>query len=163
MAPVRMISLPGAGSPGTGHSSRPAGPSCLLQFAFGWLTFAPSTQAGLFPIAPGRRGLKCRPESKRLPVSHRRHSQKEKSCCPVSPSFTQVKAFPLVWSCSQRILGSMTEMFHFSLPSNKGRTWTSLVVLWLRVLLLMQKIRVQSLVQEDPTCHGKTKPVHHSY
>ena len=56
----------------------------------------------------------------------------------------------------------MTEMFHFFLPSNKGRTWAFLVVQWLRVLLLMQKIRVQSLVQEEPTCHG-TKPVHHSY
>ena len=95
-------------------------------------------------------------------MSHCRRSQKEKSRYPISPSFTQVDAFPLAWSCSQRILGSMTEMFHFFLPSNKGRTWAFLVVQWLRVLLLMQKIRVQSLVQEEPTCHG-TKPVHHSY
>ena len=27
----------------------------------------------------------------------------------------------------------------------------------------MQGTRVQALVQEDPTCHGATKPVHHSY
>ena len=43
----------------------------------------------------------------------------------------------------------------------KGRT--SLVAQWLRIRLPMQGTRVQSLVQEDPTCRGATKPVHHSY
>ena len=27
----------------------------------------------------------------------------------------------------------------------------------------MQEAQVQSLVQEDPTCHGATKPVNHNY
>ena len=27
----------------------------------------------------------------------------------------------------------------------------------------MQETQVQSLVWEDPTCHGATKPVHHNY
>ena len=40
---------------------------------------------------------------------------------------------------------------------------TSLVVQWLRVHLLMQGTRVQSLVQEDSTCCGATKPVCHNY
>ena len=40
---------------------------------------------------------------------------------------------------------------------------TSLVVQWLRILLPMQGARVQSLVQEDPTCCGTTKPVCHNY
>ena len=40
---------------------------------------------------------------------------------------------------------------------------TSLVVQWLRIYLPMQGTRVQALVQEDPTCHGATKPVHHNY
>ena len=40
---------------------------------------------------------------------------------------------------------------------------TSLVAQWLRVCLPMQGTRVQSLVQEDPTCCGATKPVHHNY
>ena len=40
---------------------------------------------------------------------------------------------------------------------------TSLVVQWLRIHLLMQGMWVQSLVQEDPTCRGTTKPVHHNY
>ena len=45
----------------------------------------------------------------------------------------------------------------------KQEKWASLVAQWLRICLLMQGTRVQSLVQEDPTCHGATKPVHHNY
>ena len=40
---------------------------------------------------------------------------------------------------------------------------TSLVAQWLRICLPMQGTQVQPLVQEDPTCHGETKPMHHSY
>ena len=40
---------------------------------------------------------------------------------------------------------------------------TSLVAQWLRIRLPMQETRVRALVQEDPTCHGATKPVHHTY
>ena len=32
-----------------------------------------------------------------------------------------------------------------------------------RSLLPMQWTRVQALVQEDPTCRGATKPMHHNY
>ena len=42
-------------------------------------------------------------------------------------------------------------------------TGTSLVAQWLRIRLLMQGTRVRALVQEDPTCHGATKPVRHNY
>ena len=35
-----------------------------------------------------------------------------------------------------------------------------LVVYWIRVHLPMQGTWVQSLVQEDPTCRGATKPMH---
>ncbi|XP_054947179.1 armadillo repeat-containing protein 1 isoform X1 [Physeter macrocephalus] len=41
--------------------------------------------------------------------------------------------------------------------------WASMVAQWLRILLPMQATRVRALVQEDPTCHGATKPVHHNY
>ena len=37
------------------------------------------------------------------------------------------------------------------------------MVQWLRIHLPMQGTRVRALVQEDPTCHGATKPVHHNY
>ena len=39
----------------------------------------------------------------------------------------------------------------------------SLVAQWLRIHLPMQGTRVRALVQEDPTCHGATKPMHHNY
>ena len=39
----------------------------------------------------------------------------------------------------------------------------SLVAQWLRIRLPMQGTRVRALVREDPTCHGGTKPVRHSY
>ena len=35
---------------------------------------------------------------------------------------------------------------------------TSLVAQWLRICLPVQRTWVQSLVREDPTCHGATKP-----
>ena len=40
---------------------------------------------------------------------------------------------------------------------------TSLVVQWLRIHLPMQGAWVQTLVWEDPTCHGATKTVCHNY
>ena len=40
---------------------------------------------------------------------------------------------------------------------------TFLVVQWLRILLPMQGTRVRSLVQEDTTWRGATKPRHHNY
>ena len=45
----------------------------------------------------------------------------------------------------------------------KMHTRASLVVWWLRIHLLMQGTQVRSLVWEDPTCLGATKPVHHNY
>ena len=40
---------------------------------------------------------------------------------------------------------------------------TSLVAQWLRICLPMQGTWVWSLVPEDPTCHGATKPLCHNY
>ena len=39
----------------------------------------------------------------------------------------------------------------------------SLVVQWLTIRLPMQRTQVQSLVWEDSTCQGATKPVQHNY
>ena len=39
----------------------------------------------------------------------------------------------------------------------------SLVAQWLRIHLPLQGTRVRALVQEDPTCRGTTKPIHHNY
>ena len=42
-------------------------------------------------------------------------------------------------------------------------TGTSLVAQWLRIHLPMQGTQVWSLVHEDPTCPGATKPMCHNY
>ena len=51
------------------------------------------------------------------------------------------------------------EIFHLL----KEHDRTSLVAQWLRIRLPVQGTRVQSLVWEDPTCPGATKPVRHNY
>ena len=45
----------------------------------------------------------------------------------------------------------------------KSSPGTSLVAQWLRICLPVRGTRVRSLVREDPTCHGATKPVCHNY
>ena len=45
----------------------------------------------------------------------------------------------------------------------KLKIGTSLVAQWLRIHLPMQGTRVRALVQEDTTCHGAAKLVHHNY
>ena len=47
-------------------------------------------------------------------------------------------------------------------PKNSERG-ASLVAQWIRICLPMQETQVRSLVREDPTCCGATKPVHHNY
>ena len=46
---------------------------------------------------------------------------------------------------------------------NVSLFWASLVVHSLRIRLPIQGTRVPSLVREDPTCCGATKPVCHNY
>ena len=74
--------------------------------------------------------------------------------------------------------------FLYSLPNGEPFLWTgfvgliyvlhgidqetetlgaSLVVQWLRTLLLMLGTWVRALVWEDPTCLGAAKPVSHNY
>ena len=48
-----------------------------------------------------------------------------------------------------------------ALRNKKSRA--SLVAQWLRIRLLMQGTRVRSVIWEDPTCRGATKPVRHNY
>ena len=49
--------------------------------------------------------------------------------------------------------------------NNSVKKWAraSLVAQWLRIHLPIQGTWVRALVQEDPTCRGATKPVHHTY
>ena len=45
----------------------------------------------------------------------------------------------------------------------KNQSRTSLVAQWIRIRLPMQGTQVQSLVWEDTTCRGATKPMRHNY
>ena len=62
----------------------------------------------------------------------------------LSPAFI-IRSMSTYWALSRTRLGS------------------SLVAQWLRIRLPMQGTQVWSLVREDPTCHGATKPMHHNY
>ena len=59
----------------------------------------------------------------------------------------------------------MLELFLLILSEaiKNSKYWTSTVVQWLRICLLMQQTQVPYLVQEDPTCHRGTKPVSPNY
>ena len=71
--------------------------------------------------------------------------------------------------CSIKTVSSPKLLYYTSLCSLKTfllkreRVGTSLVAQWLRIRLPMQGTQVRSLVQEDPTCRGATKPVCHNY
>ena len=58
---------------------------------------------------------------------------------------------------------SLSAFLDLCRKSRQDSPGTSLVVLCLRIHLLMQGTRIQSLVWEDSTCSGASKPVHPSY
>ena len=83
----------------------------------------------------------------------------------------------MMWLCSNKTLFTDNEVW---IPYSFQKSWsimllliffnhlkcesgTSLVVQWLRIRLPMQRTWVRSLVREDPTCCGATKPVRHNY
>ena len=59
--------------------------------------------------------------------------------------------------------GWQVKWMNYITKSEKQISGTSLVAQWLRTRLPMQGTQVWALVQEDPTCHGATKPVCHNY
>ena len=60
-------------------------------------------------------------------------------------------------------IGEISSGIYDILVSIKNFPGTSLVVQWLRIHLPMQGTQDQSLVREDPSCRGATKPTCHSY
>ena len=55
---------------------------------------------------------------------------------------------------------------HFNAPTkiwSKIKKRTSQVLQWLTITALMKGTQVRSLVWEDPTCQGPTKPTGHNY
>ena len=70
------------------------------------------------------------------------------------------------WPASAQLVdGSLAPKVFYSseFTIEKWTSRISLVVQWLRIRLPMQGTRVRSLVQEDPTCRGATKPARHNY
>ena len=59
--------------------------------------------------------------------------------------------------CLQYLVTACTQV------TKQSICWISLVMQWIRIPLPMQGPWVQSLAQEDSTCRGATKPVHHNY
>ena len=74
---------------------------------------------------------------------------------PKENIFLWFPATPFLALCS----GSHRRPIHYV----NAQLGTSLVVQWLRICLPMQRTRVLSLVWEDSTCQGATKPMHHDY
>ena len=68
---------------------------------------------------------------------------------------------------TQRILWSLRGIMQVNVPNTIPlKTYqlrASLVAQWLRICLPMQGTRLWTLVREDPTCSGATKPAHHNY
>ena len=52
------------------------------------------------------------------------------------------------------------EFEHLRTGGGEWRAGISLAGQWIRIHLPVQRTRVQSLVWDDPTCHGATKPEH---
>ena len=80
------------------------------------------------------------------------------------------KSVAFLYTNNERSEREMKETIPFTIASKKIKYLginlpkeTSLVAQWLRICLPMQGTRVWALVQEDPTCHGATKPVYHNY
>ena len=74
------------------------------------------------------------------------------------------------WATVHGVPRSRTGLSDYAQPQSfsllcleNERSWASLVVQWFRIYLPMQETWVWSLVREDPTCFGATKPMHHSY
>ena len=57
----------------------------------------------------------------------------------------------------------MLNITNYEKNANQNYERASLVAQWLRIHLSMHGTQVRALVQEDPICHGATKPMHHSY
>ena len=73
------------------------------------------------------------------------------------------RLFFLVYFCILQALqlGALT---HLYVSRSHNWYWISLVVQWLGIHLplQMQGTQVWSLVWDDPTCHGASKPVHYN-
>ena len=98
------------------------------------------------------------------------------SFCTAKETIKKVKRQPSEWekifankSMDKGLISKTYKklmQFNIKKPKHPVKKWAegaSLVAQWLRIHLPMQETWVRALVQEDPTCRGATKPVHHNY
>ena len=79
-------------------------------------------------------------------------------------AFTEVGGNGVYWVSEAKMgLDVRRKVEGFRTRAKEHRLGTSLVAQWLRIRLPLQGTRARSLVQEDSTCHGATKPVSHNY
>ena len=78
-----------------------------------------------------------------------------------SPDSLRTTSNVCLWATSFWFL---TELSPQALPRflSKKPGRASLKAQWSRIHLPIQGIQVQSLIREDPTCHGATKLIHHN-
>ena len=76
---------------------------------------------------------------------------------------TIFKISPFKVTSAVRVVAFSEKQIYQNAYLKKRLRGASLVAQWLRIRLPMQGTRVQALVQEDPTCHGATKPMRHNY
>ena len=87
-------------------------------------------------------------------VSESRHLQ-----CPSLSLLFVLNKFTPFWNTL-----CLEILFQLVNPIQTATTfWTPLVAHWKEIHLRRQVTRVQSLVQEDSTCHGATEPMCHNY
>ena len=86
-----------------------------------------------------------------------------RNLCFKSDSFLTTEADLHCTKVNSRAQSKCPEAGACSRVFSRRQGGTSLVAQGLRICLAMQGTRVRSLVWEDPTCRGATKPVRHNY
>ena len=116
-----------------------------------------------------KRAFQMEGSDARMNTIHTKEMRSQKNCLTQS-------LFILVLNFQGHFSGTPTQTFRIvaiKYCPQKGKkkkkkkqktkpTGTSLSVQWLRLCLPMQRMWVQSLLQEDSTCHGATKPMRHN-
>ena len=103
-------------------------------------------------MASGEEDFNLRPEMR---LDHLLKCDYTKEWCP-RELWKEILKPPMIYSVQFSSVHSLSHVWPFATPYCS--TPTSLEVQWLRVCLPVQGTWIQSLVQEDPTCHRATKP-----
>ena len=97
----------------------------------------------------------------------RDYGESEKSCFATFPFLQSSRVWSLFWLLKWSIISACVSQIlcqeNIVLIFFKENIGVSLVAPWSIVRLSVQETQVQSMVGDDPTCHGATKPMYHNY